>query len=261
MAPRDPIRKNRRAWNGWSDEYQAEHGAQLAENPLAWGVWAIPEAKLAVLGDVAGMDVLELGCGAAQWSIGLARRGARPVGLDFSERQLAHARRLMVEAGIRFPLVQASAECAPLADASFDIVFCDHGAMSFARPERTVAEASRLLRPGGRFAFNISSPIRDICWDTDSDSVAPRFSSAYFSLESIEDDDTVSYQLPYGEWIRLFRSNGLILDDLIELRPPAGARTSYSDYVPLDWARRWPAENIWKLSKSAGPSPRSAGDV
>ncbi|MCW5882171.1 MAG: class I SAM-dependent methyltransferase, partial [Anaerolineae bacterium] len=100
--------KNRRYWDGISDEYQAQHAPQLNEKPLAWGVWAVPESDLHILGDVAGKDVLEFGCGAAQWSIFLAQRGARPVGVDNSARQLEHARRLMVEAGVDFPLVHAS---------------------------------------------------------------------------------------------------------------------------------------------------------
>jgi len=64
----------------------------LARHGAAWGVWQIPEDEIHALGEVAGKDVLELGCGAAQWSIELAGRGARPVGLDLSERQLEHAR-------------------------------------------------------------------------------------------------------------------------------------------------------------------------
>ena len=107
--------RNRESWNADSDTYQAEHGAQLAASGgLAWGVWKIPEAELGILGVVEGRDVLELGCGAAQWSIALAKQGARPVGLDLSETQLAHARVLMAEAGVDFPLVHASAEAVPL---------------------------------------------------------------------------------------------------------------------------------------------------
>ena len=123
--------QNQAAWDAESDAYQARHGDQLAESTgLAWGVTQIPEAELRILGDVAGKDILEFGCGAAQWSIALAKLGARPVGIDLSERQLAHARRLMAEAGVEFPLLHASAEAVPLPDASFDIVFCDHGAMT-----------------------------------------------------------------------------------------------------------------------------------
>src|SRR5262245_59361504 len=103
--------KNRAMWDGYSDEYQSAHGEQLAASGgLAWGTTQIPETELRILGDVAGKDILELGCGAAQWSIGLAKLGARPVGLDLSERQLEYARGLMADAGVEFPLVHASAE-------------------------------------------------------------------------------------------------------------------------------------------------------
>ncbi len=122
--------KNRRYWDANADEYQAQHAAQLDwRKPPCWGVWERPEAELQILGDVRELDVLEFGCGAAQWSIGLHRLGARMVALDNSERQLEHARRLMREAGVDFPLIHASAEAVPLPDASFDLVFCDHGAM------------------------------------------------------------------------------------------------------------------------------------
>ena len=72
--------RNRVAWDAFSDEYQAKHAASLATTGgLAWGTSRVPESALRVLGDVAGKDILELGCGAAQWSIGMARAGAHPV--------------------------------------------------------------------------------------------------------------------------------------------------------------------------------------
>src|SRR5437764_12603026 len=105
------VRKNRAMWEASSDSYQQQHASALSgEKAMAWGMWRIPEAGLHILGEVAGKDVLELGCGAARWSIALAGRGARPVGLDFSARQLQHARHLMQEAGVDFPLIEASAE-------------------------------------------------------------------------------------------------------------------------------------------------------
>ena len=64
---------------------------------------------LGVLGDVSGLDVVELGCGTAYFSAWLARRGARPVGVDITPAQLETARRLMAETGIEFPLVEADA--------------------------------------------------------------------------------------------------------------------------------------------------------
>ena len=204
-----------------------------------------------VLGAVAEKDVLELGCGAAQWSIALAKLGARPVGLDLSPRQLEHARRAMNEAAVEFPLIEASAEDVPLDDASFDVVFCDHGAFNFADPSRLVPEAARLLRPGGLLTFSMVTPIVDLFWDNERDAVVDRPRNNYFEHRGFEDADAVDFQLPYGEWIRLFRANGLVVEDLIELRPPPGATTSY-DLVPLEWARCLPAEHIWKARKPAG---------
>lgn len=249
MDLREHERKNREYWDRTSAEYQERHGEQLNKKALAWGVWAMPEARLRVLDDVAGKDVLEFGCGAAQWSIFLAKLGAHPVGLDLSSEQLAHARTLMREAGVEFPLIEASAEAVPLPDASFDIVFCDHGAMSFADPQRTVPEASRLLRPGGQFAFNMASPLLELCWDDRDDVVRDSLQRTYFDMQGGEDEDTWVFQLPYGEWIRLFRRCGFIIEDLIEIQPDENATSTYGDYVGLEWARRWPAENIWKLRK------------
>lgn len=243
-------RKNWALWQASSDSYQERHAEALSEQrAMAWGLWRIPETELRVLGDVAGKDMLELGCGAARWSIALAQIGARPVGLDFSPRQLMHARRLMAAADVAFPVVEASAEAVPLPDASFDIVFCDRGTMTFCDPARTVPEASRLLRPGGLFAFATGTPIQYICENRETDHVERRLLHDYFGLTRAEWDDEVNFQLPYGEWIRLFRRNGLIVEDLIESRPPSGATSSYRDESDTEWARHWPMENIWRLRK------------
>lgn len=242
---------NRAFWNAQSGEYQALHGPQLAVHGAAWGTWQIPEDELRILGDVSGRDVIELGCGAAQWSIALARRGARPVGVDLSEAQLDHARRLQGEAGVSFPLLHASAEAVPLPDAGFDIAFCDHGAFTFADPYRTVPEAARLLRDGGLLAFNMSTPLVELCWPPGADEVTARLSLDYFGLHEVPTGETdhVEFNLPYGEWIRLLRRSGLVVEDLVELRPPADAESSYRSPAAREWARRWPMEHIWKARR------------
>ena len=242
--------KNRTLWEASSDSYEQLHEQALSGgNAMAWGLWRIPEAELHVLGEVAGKDVLEFGCGAARWSIALAQCGARPVGLDLSPRQLYHARGLMDEAGVDFPLIEASAEDVPLPDASFDIVFCDWGAMSFCDPQRTVPEAARLLRPGGLFAFSNAAPIQSICHNMTTDLTGQALVNDYFDMTRLEWEDEVDFQLPYGEWIRLFRRSGFVIEDLIETRPPGDATTSYRSADENEWARHWPMENIWKLRK------------
>jgi ubiquinone/menaquinone biosynthesis C-methylase UbiE len=243
-------RKNQAMWEASSDSYEQHHARALSgEKAMAWGMWRIPEADLHILGEVAGKDVLELGCGAARWSIALAGRGARPVGLDFSTRQLQHARRLMQEAGVDFPLIEASAEDVPLPATSFDIVFCDWGAMTFCDPQRTVPEAARLLRPGGLFAFATGTPIQFLCQDMKTDQLTDHLINDYFGMRRFEWEDEVDFHLPYGEWIRLFRRAGFVVEDLIETQPSRDATSTYRDATETAWARRWPMENIWKLRK------------
>lgn len=240
---------NRAAWDRSSDTYQGRHGAALDAAPEAWGVWRILEAELRVLGDVAGRRVLELGCGAAQWSVALARRGADAMGLDQSAQQLGHAQR-SPDVG-RVPLVQATASTTPFRDQAFDIVFCDHGAMSFADPFVTVPEVARLLRPGGRFVFCITSPLAILCTDPEADRLEDRLHSDWFGMRRFEwpTDPTVEFQLSYGDWLRLFRANGLEVEDLIHVRPPEDAASTYRDVRDRAWARRWPLEDLWRLRR------------
>ena len=176
-------------------------------------------------------------------------RGARPVALDLSTRQLEHARRLLRRAGASFPLVNADAERTPFADGSFDVVFSDHGATTFADPHVAVPEVARLLRPGGLFAFNIASPLVWLCWGDGEDPPGPTLVRDYFGLHELDDGEVVTYELPYGEWIRLFREHGLVVEALIEPRPAADATSTYWEESERDWARRWPSEAIWKVRK------------
>ena len=246
----DHIERNRASWNKTSAEYQDLHVTQLGTVEPTWGVWAVPERELCILGDVSAKDILEFGCGGAQWSVALTRRGARMTALDFSAEQLRHARALTQAEGVEVTLVEANAEQTPFADASFDIVFCDHGAMTFADPYKTVPEAARILRPGGLFAFNMSTPWLHTVVDWATDKVGDRLLNDYFGMHSFHDvDGQTTFQIPYGEWVRLFRKSGLIIEDLVEIRPKENATTTYDGYAPLEWARRFPAEHIWKVRR------------
>jgi len=239
---RDHEAHNRAFWDADADDYQAAHGEALDTAPRGWGAWRIPEAELGVLGDVRDLDVLELGCGAAQWSLALAEDGARVVGLDQSAAQLHHAR------GCGVPLAQASGEAAPFADDSFDVVFGDHGAMGFCDPEVTVPEVSRILRSGGLLAFCISSFLK---WLTDEEAGSTHeLQRGWFGDHALVWPEGVAeFQLPYGEWLALFRRHGFEVEDLLHLRAPKDGTTTYDEFVPYVWARRWPAEEIWRVRK------------
>src|SRR5665811_1570542 len=154
-------RANRREWDSYADEYQATHGEFLNDIGFIWCPEGVDEADVGILGEVRGRDVLEVGCGAAQCARWLTSQGARAIGLDLSQRQLQHSRRIDHEAGVTVPTVCGSATSLPFADDSFDIAFSAFGALQFVLDaSAAVVEATRVLRPGGAFAFSVTHPIR-----------------------------------------------------------------------------------------------------
>ena len=110
------VRKNREHWERESAEYQQRNRAQLNRwDRLGWGVFDALEDDIHALGDVDGIRALELGCGACQFGIKVAMRGAAVTGIDFSMAQLQHAPAHFEETGVRFPIVQGNGERLPFA--------------------------------------------------------------------------------------------------------------------------------------------------
>ena len=172
--------------------------------------------------DLAGKDAIELGCGTAYVSAWLARRGARVVGIDNSEAQLATARRLQRQHGLDFPLLHGNAEAVPYPDASFDFAISEYGACLWADPQRWVPEAARLLRPGGRLVFLVNSFLMMLCMPAEDDVAATdRLLRPAFGMYRVEwpGDHGVEFHLSHGDWIRLLRRSGFEIEDLVELRP------------------------------------------
>jgi SAM-dependent methyltransferase len=216
----------------------------------------VPESKLGLLGDVSGRDVIELGCGTAYFSAWLARRGARPVGVDLTRAQLDTAHRLQAEHGLDFPLLEANAEEVPLPDASFDLAISEYGASIWCDPYRWVPEAARLLRPGGALVFLRNSTLLMLCMP-DAGPASDQLVRDQHGLRRIdwEDDGSTEFHLPHGEWIHLLREQGFVIEALVELAPEPDAALE-DPYVPTEWARRWPKEEVWKARKAeASPWP------
>jgi len=248
-------RTNRDFWDAESEGYQAEHAEFIAHEAPHWGLWQLPDSELGVLGDVSGLDVLELGCGAAQFGLALVQAGARVVGIDFSERQLDHARRNVEASGLAMELVHGSAEALPFEDGRFDLVVSDHGANRFADPYLWVPECARVLRSSGWLAFSGGTAFEVVCFDEESDTWDNRLHRDYFGMRQWDwgaaSDGSLEFELGYGDWIRLFRRSGLAVEALLEVNPPEGARSTYRTDEETAWARRWPMEQIWKVRKPA----------
>jgi SAM-dependent methyltransferase len=250
---KDHVLRNRAHWDETNAAQYEEPGrAAWSRKEPWWGVWHAPESSLKVLPDVSGLDVVELGCGTAYVSAWLARRGARPVGIDNSRAQLANARRFQLEFGLEFPLLHADAEALPLRSGSFDLAVSEYGASLWCDPKRWVPEAARVLRPGGRLIFMTNSPLLMLVTpDTDEEGpVGVTLIRDYFGMYRVEwpDSEGVEFHLSHGDWIRLLRSHGFDVEDLIEVQAPEGSSTRYT-YITYEWARRWPGEDIWKARK------------
>jgi len=246
------IRHNRAVWDHDSASYDRHYARTLGgRRARSWGLFRLPEDDLRLLGPTRGRAILEVGCGAARWSIALAQRGARPTGIDLSSAQLSRARILQRGAGVRFPLVRGSAERLPFRSATFDIAFCDWGAMTFTDPARSVPECARVLRTKGTFVFATASPFRNVTLDLAKDRQVPRLVRPYFGDYRVVYGDTaaVEFHPPFGVWVDLFRKNGLAIERLLEPRPTRGQRSRYLHASDADYARSWPLETIWKLVK------------
>jgi Methylase involved in ubiquinone/menaquinone biosynthesis len=248
----DHVQRNREAWDSFAERYAGPGRAQWEANQPTWGIYSVPEADVGMLPpSVDGLDVIELGCGTAYVSSWLARRGARPVGIDNSPAQLETARRLQAEFGVEFPLHLGNAEQTPFPDESFDLAISEYGASIWCDPYLWIPEAARLLRPGGQLVFLVNGAILMLCApDAEDEPATDRLLRDYFGMHRFEwpDDPSVEFHLGYGDMIRLLRRCGFEVEDMIEVRPREDATTSYP-YAPVEWARRWPAEEVWKALK------------
>jgi SAM-dependent methyltransferase len=244
----DDAARNREEWTKANAAYTGGRAlGAWRRDEIDWGIWRVPESDLRVLPDVAGLDVVELGCGTAYFSAWLAKRGARPVGVDITPAQLETARACMRETGIEFPLVEADAAVTGLADASADLVLSEYGASIWVDPYRWIPEAARLLRPGGLLVFLRNSTLVVLCLP-DEGAADERLHRPQFGMHRFEwpGEEGVEFHLAHGEWIDVLRANGLDVERLVELQAPEGAEThARYDFVTGDWARRWPSEEIW----------------
>jgi SAM-dependent methyltransferase len=246
------VERNREVWGEYAAEFAAWAPRAWASDELSWGVWRVPEAELRVLPDVAGLDAIELGCGTAYISAWLAKRGARPVGVDITPAQLATARRMQAEFRLDFPLLEASAEDVPLPDESFDLAISEYGASIWADPDRWIPEAARLLRPGGLLVFLVNGTLAILCAPDEELPPSRELVRPYFGMHRFEWDGTggVEFHLGYGDWIRVLRAGRFGVEALVEIQASEdGEPHRFAGLPDRDWARRWPSEQIWVARK------------
>jgi SAM-dependent methyltransferase len=240
--------RNRDLWTVVNRAFTDEDASRAwATDDVTWGLFRAPEREVRVLGDVSGRDVLELGCGTAYLSAWLARRGARPVGVDLTPAQLQTAARCQQRFGPMFPLIEADAQNVPLRSGSFDLVVSEYGASVWCDPERWVEEAARLLRPGGRLVFLTNSVLVTLCVPETEGFASERLVRPQRGLRRVRwPGGGTEFHPGHGEWIRILAGNGFVVEALHELYAPDATRTpEYYDIATAAWARRWPVEDLW----------------
>lgn len=254
-----PAPETRQASRGWwdrnADDYQREHGGFLGGADGArfiWGPEGLDEAQVRLLGpadSLAGRAVLEVGAGAAQCARWLAEQGARPVALDLSYRQLQHARRLAAEtddtggtqhAGAApFPLLQADAAALPFRDGAFDLACSAYGAVPFvADPAAVMREVRRVLRPGGRWVFSVTHPVRWAFPDEPGPEGLSVAASYFDRTPYVEQDEDgravyVEHHRTLGDRVRDVVAGGFRLLDLVEPEWPEWHDQEWGGWSPL----------------------------
>ena len=244
---------NRQHWNRHADWWVNPGRRSWDSDQPRWGIWGIPNDQLPLLPEsLSGLDAVELGCGTAYVSAWMTRRGARCVGIDPSDGQLATARAFIAEYGLQIELIHGVAESVPRPDRSFDFAFSEYGAAIWADPYVWIPEAWRLLKPGGRLHFLGHSTLSMVCSPRDDGKTSEKLLQDYFGLHRVEwetpDDPSVEFNLPISEWFALFKRTGFVVEEFFEIQAPPEA-TGEQFETPAEWAKRYPSEQAWCLRK------------
>lgn len=255
-VPSDYLERNRAVWTesnaAYTDARARESWAQAEPH---WGVWHQPESRIRALPEVSGLDVIELGCGTGYFGAWLKKLGAkRVVGVDITAAQLDTARRMNELFGLGLEFLEANAEDVPLPDASFDLAFSEYGASIWCDPFKWIPEAARLLRPGGELLFMRHSDLVEIC-SPDEDRVSERLVRPLRGMHRLdwasEDPPSTNFHIGGGDLFQLLLRTGFEVLDFRQLYAPDDAVDHpYYAFVPAEWAKRWPHEEIWRARKT-----------
>jgi SAM-dependent methyltransferase len=235
----ESVAANSAWWDADADDYHAEHGEFLGVIDFIWCPEGLREADARLLGPVDGRQVLEVGCGSAPCARWLAAQGARVTGLDLSTAMLRYASAANQATGIPVPLVRANAERIPFRDNAFDLACSAFGAVPFvADVDAVFGEVARVLRPGGRWVFSVTHPMRWIFPDDpgpDGLTVTASYfdRTPYIEVDADGQATYVEHHRTLGDYVRALTGAGLVIEDMIEPEWPDGHTEEWGQWSPL----------------------------
>jgi SAM-dependent methyltransferase len=235
----ETVAVNRRWWDADAEDYLAAHGGFLGSADFVWCPEGLRESDAGLLGELAGRRVLEVGCGSAPCGRWLAGQGAQVVGLDLSGEMLRHAVHATDETGMSVLLVQADAGRLPFVDGSFELACSAFGAVPFVADSAAVMrEVARVLRPGGRWVFAVTHPLRWIFPDDPGEAgltVAQSYfdRTPYVEVDRLGNPTYVEHHRTLGDRVREIVAAGLVLEDVVEPEWPPDLRREWGQWSPL----------------------------
>ncbi len=230
-------------WDAHADEYLDEHGPSLGAADFVWCPEGLREADVRLLGDLAGARVLEIGAGAAQCTRWLVSQGVRALATDVSGGMLAAGARLDEATGVGTGRVQADARALPFAAGSFDVAFTAFGALPFVPDATRVhAEVARVLRPGGRWVFATTHPLR---WPFPDDPGEGGLTATRSYFDRTPYVETAAgggvlyaeYHRTLGDLVAEVVGAGLVIDRFVEPEWPAGRTDTWAGWGPVRGAK------------------------
>ncbi len=229
---------HRQWWDASSDDYLSEHGETLGDTRFMWGPEGATEDDLHVLGDLSHARVLEFGCGAAQCSRALAKRGVAVVATDISPRMLQAASQLNEHHGIEVPVLAADVLALPFQSGSFDVAFTSFGAFPFIGDLGAACmELARVLHAGGILAYSTPHPTRWMFPDSPTRD-AMIVTTPYFDRRAYverNDDDALAYvefHHTLADHSAALAAAGFAIEQIWEPEWPAGRTLVWGGWGP-----------------------------
>src|SRR5262245_2152547 len=248
----DDIQETHAFWNRVARDWDTQVGDEGDSNRILNSDPVITEFA----GDVAGLKVLDAGCGTGYLSRKLHDAGAKVIGIDFSEKMIEIAR---AKAGHLDFRVDSCSELRTVEDGSIDLVIANYVLMDTPDLNGAVRAFSRVLKSGGAAIVVFSHP----CFpqgratsSQDPDSIQYHWTFSYFEPRKCIDppwahfnDDFIWFHRPLSDYWKAFKSAGFDVVDFEEPRITEGRHHLASSTEKLVKSKSRPYSVAFKLRK------------